>query len=75
MAYRIAITYTQESDDAVDHRTLTEDFSSDPLVHNIKQEIFTEELTEALNRISKRLVAAARTAIEGNKPGNPGGKP
>ena len=71
MAYRIAITYTQETGDKIDHRTMTEDFSDDGYVHSVKQEIFTEELTEALNRISKRLIAAAQSVIE--KPGKPGG--
>lgn len=70
--YRIAITYTQETGDTVDHRTLSEDFSADPMIHNIKSQIFTEELAEASKRISNRLTALVGEAIAGNKPG---GKP
>ena len=74
MAYRIAITYTQESGETVDHRTLSEDFSDDPLVHNIKCDVFTEEMTEALKRISKRMTDIAAEAITANKPGKQGGQ-
>ena len=72
MAYRIAITYTQESGDKVDQRTISEDFSDDPFIHSIKQAVFTEELTSAMNRISQRLTTMAQEAMQGGKPG---GKP
>ena len=65
MAYRIAITYTQETGDTVDHRTLSEDFSENFIFHEAKCQVFTEELTEASKRISNRLTAMAIEAAGG----------
>jgi len=58
----------QETDGEIDGNTLIEDFSEDTVVHVIKQKVFTEELTKAVNAIAQQLSDMALGEITGGKP-------
>ncbi len=53
--YRLKIQFTQETDGRVDNRTMTEEFSDDGQFHNLKTQVFTEELTKCILAITTRM--------------------
>mgnify|MGYP001000597028 CR=1 FL=1 len=64
--YTIELNFFQTTDGNLDGRTLVEEFSSDLTVHAIKTQVFTEELTEAIAKATKRLTDMA-IAVSGEK--------
>lgn len=71
--YRLCLTFLQETDGDIDNRTLSEEFSDDVNFHLIKTQVWTEELTAALERITKRLTDAGLAVGNGDNPGKPSG--
>ena len=57
--YTLELNFFQTTDGSLDGRTLVEEFSADPTVHAIKTQVFTEELTEAISKATKRLTDMA----------------
>ena len=57
--YTLELNFFQTTDGDLDGRTLVEEFSSDPVVHALKTQVFTEELTEAIAKATKRLTNMA----------------
>ena len=66
--HRIAISMVQETDGQVDGNTLIEDFSEDGVVHVIKQKVFTEALTTAINEAAQQLANMALDEMTGKTP-------
>lgn len=54
-AYKLTLTFTQETGGNVDGRTLVEEYSSDLPVHLLKTQVFTEALTKAVNDATQKL--------------------
>ena len=57
--YTLELNFFQTTDGDLDGRTLVEEFSSDPVVHALKTQVFTEELTEAIAKATTRLTNMA----------------
>ena len=57
--YTLELNFFQTTDGNLNGRTLVEEFSDDLTVHAIKTQVFTEELTEALAKATKRLTDMA----------------
>ena len=60
--YELKLLFTQSTDDRVDNRTLTEEYSDDANVHALKTQILTEELTSMMNRFTTRMTNLAMEA-------------
>ena len=57
--YTLELNFFQTTDGDLDGRTLVEEFSTDLTVHSIKTQVFTEELTTAIAKATKRLTDMA----------------
>lgn len=63
--FSLKISLTQSTNGEIDNQTVSEEFSSDPVTHAIKTQVFAEEMSKCLSNITKRLTDLA---IEANTP-------
>ena len=57
--YCLELSFTQSTDGEVDNRTLMSEYSDDGVIHALKTQVFTEELTKSVNNITKKFTDMA----------------
>jgi len=65
--HALRITYTQTTEDGIDHNTIIEDFSKDSLSHIVKAKVMSKHLARATEAISQELADLAIEAMTGGK--------
>lgn len=57
--HSIEINMTQSTSGEADNVTLVQEYSDDSAIHVIKTQVFTDEITSAINRATQRLTSMA----------------
>ena len=67
MKHKLTITMVQESDGAVDGKTLVEEFSDDTIIHVLKCKVFAAELSKAVASATDQLTDMALSDLTNGK--------